>query len=70
MILWCKCWMIAWAAGTAAKRPMPPCSAPSFYRADMVFNPSRWDRMRQALRSAVIGFFQARAARRRALTAF
>lgn len=43
---------------------------PSFYRADMVFNPSRWDRWRQALRSAVIGFFQARAARRRALTAF
>ena len=43
---------------------------PSFYRADMVFNPSRWDRWRQALRSAVIGFFQTRAARRRALTAF
>ncbi|WP_353226700.1 indolepyruvate ferredoxin oxidoreductase subunit alpha [Novosphingobium sp.] len=43
---------------------------PSFYRADMVFNPGRWDRLRQSIRSAVIGFFQARAARRRALTAF
>jgi indolepyruvate ferredoxin oxidoreductase, alpha subunit len=43
---------------------------PSFYRADMVFNPGRWDRFRQRLRSAVISFFQARAARRRALTAF
>jgi len=43
---------------------------PSFYRADMVFNPGRWDRLRQALRSTVIGFFQARSARRRALTAF
>ena len=43
---------------------------PSFYRADMVFNPGRWDRLRQAVRSAVIGFFQARSARRRALTVF
>ncbi len=43
---------------------------PSFYRADMVFNPSRWDRFREALRSAVIGFLQGRAVRRRALTAF
>ncbi len=43
---------------------------PSFYRADMVFNPSRWDRLRQRLRDSVIGFFQARAARRRAQFAF
>jgi indolepyruvate ferredoxin oxidoreductase alpha subunit len=43
---------------------------PSFYRADMVFNPTAWDRLRQRLRDAVIGFFQTRAARRRALTAF
>ena len=43
---------------------------PSFYRADMVFNPSRRDRLRQRLRDVVIGFFQARAAHRRAATAF
>ena len=43
---------------------------PSFYRADIVFNPTWWDRLRQRLRDAVIGFFQARAARRRARFAF
>lgn len=43
---------------------------PSFYRADMVFNPTAWDRLRQRVRDAVIGFLQGRAARRRALTAF
>ncbi len=43
---------------------------PSFYRADMVFNPSRSDHLRQRIRDAVIGFFQARAARHRAATAF
>jgi indolepyruvate ferredoxin oxidoreductase alpha subunit len=43
---------------------------PSFYRADMVFNPTAWDRLRQRLRDSVIGFFQARAARRRARFAF
>lgn len=43
---------------------------PSFYRADLIFNPSRLDRFRQSLRGAVIGFLQTRAARRRARTAF
>lgn len=43
---------------------------PSFYRADMVFNPNRWDRLRQRVRDKVIGFLQARGARRRAATAF
>ena len=38
---------------------------PSFYRARLVFNPTRWDRMLQSLRARVIGFFQRRAERRR-----
>ena len=43
---------------------------PSFYRADMVFNPNRWDRFRQRMRSGVIGFLQHRDNARRATTAF
>src|SRR5258708_22226673 len=38
---------------------------PSFYRADIVINPSRWDRLLATLRAAVIGFFQRLRARRR-----
>jgi len=43
---------------------------PSFYKARIVSNPSRWDRIRQGLRRAVIGALQRRAARQRARFAF
>ena len=43
---------------------------PSFYRAQIVSNPSRWDRLRQRLRQAVIGRLQARDAQRRARYVF
>ena len=43
---------------------------PSFYRAQMVFNPTGWDRMLRSLRAHVIGFFQRRAQRRRLRYAF
>ncbi len=38
---------------------------PSFYRADIVFNPSGWERFMNKVTRAVIGFFQARLERRR-----
>ena len=38
---------------------------PSFYRAELVYNPSRWDRFIHAIRSAVIGFLQKRSERHR-----
>jgi indolepyruvate ferredoxin oxidoreductase alpha subunit len=38
---------------------------PSFYRAELLYNPSPWDRFLNGLRSAVIGFFQRREERRR-----
>ena len=37
---------------------------PSFYRADIIINPSRWDRVLAKLRADVIGFLQRRRARR------
>lgn len=37
---------------------------PSFYRADIVSNPTRWDRVSERVRGAVIGLLQARAQRR------
>ncbi|AMO24674.1 indolepyruvate ferredoxin oxidoreductase subunit alpha [Ramlibacter solisilvae] len=37
---------------------------PSFYRAEIINNPSRWDRWKQRLRRAVIGWLQARIERR------
>jgi indolepyruvate ferredoxin oxidoreductase alpha subunit len=37
---------------------------PSFYRADVISNPTAWDRFMFRLRSAVIGFFQRRFDRR------
>ncbi len=43
---------------------------PSFYRAEIVSNPTRWDRLRQRLRGAVIGTLQRRAARSRERYAF
>ena len=43
---------------------------PSFYRAEIVTNPSRWDRLRQRVRGALIGHLQARDQRRRERHAF
>jgi indolepyruvate ferredoxin oxidoreductase, alpha subunit len=40
---------------------------PSFYRAQLVFNPTRWDRFLASVRGAIIGFLQRAADRRRAL---
>ena len=39
---------------------------PSFYRAELIFNPSWWDRMMARVRGAVIGWLQARDERERA----
>jgi indolepyruvate ferredoxin oxidoreductase alpha subunit len=39
---------------------------PSFYRAQLVFNPTRWDRMLASFRAAIIGFLQRMADGRRA----
>ena len=33
---------------------------PSFYRADIIFNPTKWDRLVARMRAAVIGWLQAR----------
>ena len=38
---------------------------PSFYRADIIINPTGWDRAVAQMRAAVIGFFQRLRARRR-----
>ena len=38
---------------------------PSFYRADVIINPSRWDRLVSRLRAAIIGWSARRGARRR-----
>jgi indolepyruvate ferredoxin oxidoreductase alpha subunit len=38
---------------------------PSFYRADLIDNPSRWDRLLARVRAAVIGMLQRRSDRRR-----
>ena len=38
---------------------------PSFYRADIIYNPSRFDRFLAKVRGAVIGYLQRRRARRR-----
>ncbi|MFP6560298.1 thiamine pyrophosphate-dependent enzyme [Paraburkholderia sp. B3] len=43
---------------------------PSFYRAQIVSNPTRMDKLRQRMRHAVIGWLQRRAAQRRARYAF
>jgi len=43
---------------------------PSFYKAQIVTNPTRWDRLRQRVRQAVIGRLQQRDARLRARYAF
>jgi indolepyruvate ferredoxin oxidoreductase alpha subunit len=38
---------------------------PSFYRAELIYNPNRWDRILAKVRGAVIGFLQRRADRNR-----
>ena len=38
---------------------------PSFYRADIIHNPTGWDRFMARLRGAVIGFLQRRREARR-----
>ncbi|CAN7292117.1 thiamine pyrophosphate-dependent enzyme [Variovorax paradoxus] len=43
---------------------------PSFYKAQIVSNPSRWDLLRERLRAAVIGWLQRGEARRREIYAF
>jgi indolepyruvate ferredoxin oxidoreductase alpha subunit len=43
---------------------------PSFYKARIVSNPGRWDRLQQRIRNAVIGRLQRRDARRRERLAF
>jgi indolepyruvate ferredoxin oxidoreductase, alpha subunit len=43
---------------------------PSFYRAELVYNPTGWDRFVNNLRASVIGFFQRRSERRRLRYAF
>lgn len=43
---------------------------PSFYKAQIVSNPNRWDRLRDGIRRKVIGWLQRAEARRRALYAF
>lgn len=43
---------------------------PSFYKAQIVSNPTRWDRLRDRVRSAVIGRLQRAGERRRAELAF
>ena len=43
---------------------------PSFYRADIIFNPNIWDRFAASLRRGIIGFLQRRSDRRRSVRAF
>ncbi len=43
---------------------------PSFYKAQIVSNPTRWDRLRERIRGAVIGWLQRGDARRREAYAF
>jgi indolepyruvate ferredoxin oxidoreductase alpha subunit len=38
---------------------------PSFYRADIIYNPTLWDRLLHAARTGVIGALQRRAERER-----
>ena len=43
---------------------------PSFYKAQIVSNPTRWDQVRERLRSHIIGWLQRNEAKRRAAYAF
>ncbi len=42
---------------------------PSFYRASIISNPNRWDRFKQRIRNAVIGFLQRRLEKRQLVAA-
>ena len=43
---------------------------PSFYRAELVYNATAWDRFVARVRGAVIGYFQRRGERKRVRYAF
>lgn len=43
---------------------------PSFYRADIVYNPSWWDRLKESVRGTIIGMLQKSEERRRAKYSF
>ena len=43
---------------------------PSFYRADLIYNPNIWDKFRAGFRGKTIGFLQARADKKRAKYSF
>ncbi len=43
---------------------------PSFYRADLVYNPNAWDKLRASVRKSIIGYLQARSDKRRAKYSF
>ncbi|MBC7392806.1 MAG: indolepyruvate ferredoxin oxidoreductase, partial [Variovorax sp.] len=43
---------------------------PSFYKAQVISNPNRWDRMRERVRAGVIGWLQRGEAKRREAYAF
>lgn len=56
--------------GTCGEVAHAAVLCPSFYRAQIVSNPTRWDRLSQRLRLAVIGWLQGVDERRRARYAF
>jgi indolepyruvate ferredoxin oxidoreductase alpha subunit len=43
---------------------------PSFYRADLIYNPNVWDKFKAKLRTKIIGMLQARADKKRAQYSF
>jgi len=43
---------------------------PSFYRADIVYNPTAMDKFAAKIRNSIIGFFQRRSDRRRSKYSF
>jgi indolepyruvate ferredoxin oxidoreductase alpha subunit len=61
---------IAARAAACAARSVAAVLCPSFYRAQIISNPTKVDRLRQRLRNAVIGWLQRREAQRRARYAF
>lgn len=56
--------------GTCGEVAHAAVLCPSFYRANIVSNPTRWDTFSKRVRTAVIGWLQAGDARRRARFAF
>lgn len=56
--------------GTCGEVAHAAVLCPSFYRANIVTNPTRWDTFSKRVRTAVIGWLQAGDARRRARFAF